>query len=161
MSHRINNAHDYCCSLQRGWRLQFADMLLVVGLSRDSPTILVSGSVNNDKLSTPLQSNRCPLEVQARGRFNHGNAVEPMEVDAPLEDNVNTEEDPYLVENPTLDLESYANSYTGLARLYRLMYIAYHCPPLRVEALKMAIKNVMQTDIKQLQKSPSLFAKFR
>lgn len=43
------------------------------------------------------------------------------------------------------DLEAYANSYTGLARLYRLMYIADHCPTLRVEALKMAISYVMQT----------------
>lgn len=30
------------------------------------------------------------------------NCVEPMQVDAPPEDNDNTEEDPYLVENPTL-----------------------------------------------------------
>ncbi|KAL1128949.1 hypothetical protein AAG570_013483 [Ranatra chinensis] len=68
-----------------------------------------------------------------------------MQVDAPPEDNDNTEEDLYLVENPTLDLEIYANSYTGLARLYRLMYIADHCPVLRVEALKMAITYVMNT----------------
>lgn len=73
------------------------------------------------------------------------NSVEPMQVDAPPEDNDNTEEDPYLVENPTLDLEVYANSYTGLARLYRLIYIADHCPTLRVEALKMAISYVMNT----------------
>nr|BAN21327.1 cop9 signalosome complex subunit [Riptortus pedestris] len=73
------------------------------------------------------------------------NAVEPMQVDAPPEDNDNTEEDPYLVENPTLDLDVYANSYTGLARLYRLMYIADHCPALRIEALKMAISYVMNT----------------
>ena len=43
------------------------------------------------------------------------------------------------------DLELYANSYTGLARLYRLMFIAEHCPALRVEALRMAIANVMNT----------------
>ncbi|XP_014248261.1 COP9 signalosome complex subunit 1 isoform X2 [Cimex lectularius] len=73
------------------------------------------------------------------------NAIEPMQVDAPPEDNDNTEEDPYLVENPTLDLDVYANSYTGLARLYRLMYIADHCPTLRIEALKMAISYVMNT----------------
>jgi len=43
------------------------------------------------------------------------------------------------------DLEAYGNSYTGLARLYRLMYIADHCPTLRIEALKMAISYVMCT----------------
>uniref|UniRef100_A0A1B6LTV4 PCI domain-containing protein n=1 Tax=Graphocephala atropunctata TaxID=36148 RepID=A0A1B6LTV4_9HEMI len=88
----------------------------------------------------PLPSLQLPVRM-----YQQGNAVEPMQIDAPMEDNDNTEEDPYLVENPTLDLESYANSYTGLARLYRLMYIADHCPPLRVEALKMAVYYVMQT----------------
>lgn len=39
----------------------------------------------------------------------------------------------------------YANSYTGLAKLYRLIYIADHCPSLRIEALKMAITHVMTT----------------
>ncbi|XP_035718504.1 COP9 signalosome complex subunit 1-like [Vespa mandarinia] len=73
------------------------------------------------------------------------NVVEPMQVDVPAEDNDNAEEEPYIVENPTLDLEVYANSYTGLAKLYRLMYIADHCPMLRVEALKMAIAYVMTT----------------
>ncbi|XP_051163112.1 COP9 signalosome complex subunit 1 isoform X2 [Leptopilina boulardi] len=71
--------------------------------------------------------------------------VEPMQVDAPVEDNDNAEEESYIVENPTLDLEVYANSYTGLAKLYRLIYIADHCPTLRIEALKMAITYVMTT----------------
>lgn len=30
------------------------------------------------------------------------NVVEPMQVDAPTEDNDNAEEEPYIVENPTL-----------------------------------------------------------
>lgn len=68
-----------------------------------------------------------------------------MQVDAPPEDNDNTEEEPHIVENPTLDLETYANSYTGLARLNRLKYIADHCPSLRLEALKMALTYVMNT----------------
>ncbi|CAH1967231.1 unnamed protein product [Acanthoscelides obtectus] len=73
------------------------------------------------------------------------NAVEPMQVDAPPEDNDNNEEENYVVENPSLDLEVYANSYTGLAKLYRLIYIIDHCPSLRLEALKMAISYVMTT----------------
>lgn len=68
-----------------------------------------------------------------------------MQVDAPPEDNDNNEEESYIVENPSLDLEVYASSYTGLARLYRLMYIADHCPSLRLEALKMAVTYVMTT----------------
>ncbi|XP_066992136.1 COP9 signalosome complex subunit 1 [Anabrus simplex] len=83
-----------------------------------------------------------PLPMQA---VIYQSAVEPMQVDAPPEDNDNNEEEPYTVENPSLDLEAYANSYSGLARLYRLMYIADHCPALRLEALKMAITYVMCT----------------
>lgn len=63
----------------------------------------------------------------------------------PLEDNENNESECYVVENPTLDLETYAASYSGLAKLYRLMFVADHCPSLRVEALKMAITYVMTT----------------
>jgi len=43
------------------------------------------------------------------------------------------------------DLETYATQYKGLAKLYRLTYIADHCPPLRVEALRMALAYVMTT----------------
>ncbi|KAF7992614.1 hypothetical protein HCN44_004958 [Aphidius gifuensis] len=77
--------------------------------------------------------------------FVQQNAIEPMQVDIPNEDNDNNDEEPYVVENPTMDLEVYANSYNGLAKLYRLSYIADHCPSLRVETLKMAINHVMTT----------------
>lgn len=69
-----------------------------------------------------------------------------MQVDLqPEESNENTEENNYVVENPTLDLETYANSYTGLAKLHRLIFISNHCPALRLEALKLAISHVMKT----------------
>lgn len=75
------------------------------------------------------------------------NDVEPMQVDPrlPPEYNENQEEEIYSVENPTLDVDVYAQSYTGLARLHRLIYIADHCPSLRMEALKMAIVYVTTT----------------
>jgi len=68
-----------------------------------------------------------------------------MQVDAPPEDNDNAEEDAHIVENASLDLDVYANSYSGLAKLNRLKYIADHCPALRQEALKMALAHVMNT----------------
>jgi COP9 signalosome complex subunit 1 len=43
------------------------------------------------------------------------------------------------------DLETYASSYRGLAKLLRLVFVAEHCPPLRVEALRMALAHVMTT----------------
>ncbi|XP_037930995.1 COP9 signalosome complex subunit 1b [Teleopsis dalmanni] len=73
------------------------------------------------------------------------NAIEPMQIDAPLEDNDNNEEQQLIVENPNIDLEVYANSYEGLARLYRLTFVADVCPTLRLEALKMAISYVTNT----------------
>lgn len=68
-----------------------------------------------------------------------------MQVDAQPEDNENNEEDAYIVEEPSLDLETYANSYSGLAKLHRLIFIADHCPTLRLEVIKMAINYVMAT----------------
>lgn len=73
------------------------------------------------------------------------NAIEPMQVDPQIEDNENNEEQQLIVENPTLDLEVYANSYTGLAKLYRLIFVSDVCPTLRLEALKMAINYVTTT----------------
>ncbi|KAH3863938.1 hypothetical protein DPMN_026946 [Dreissena polymorpha] len=35
--------------------------------------------------------------------------------------------------------------YTGLAKLYRLKFIADHCPPLRLDALRTALNYVMTT----------------
>lgn len=77
--------------------------------------------------------------------FQFQNAIEPMQIDGPEE--INEENNPveYVVEDPTLDLESFANSYSGLAKLYRLVFIADHCPSLRLEALKMAINYVTAT----------------
>lgn len=52
-----------------------------------------------------------------------------MQVDAPPEDNDNTEEDPYLVENPTL----VSHVTSSLRRIYLmlvyncLIYIDIHC----------------------------------
>ncbi|KAH8266031.1 hypothetical protein KR038_001033 [Drosophila bunnanda] len=74
------------------------------------------------------------------------NAVEPMQVDAPPnEDNENNEEQQIVVENPSIDLEVYANQYSGIVRLHRLIYVADVCPVLAVEALKMAITYVQST----------------
>ncbi|KAG9343712.1 hypothetical protein JZ751_013090 [Albula glossodonta] len=78
--------------------------------------------------------------------LNLQGAAEPMQIDAdPQEDQQNAPDINYLVENPTLDLEQYASSYSGLMRIERLQFIADHCPQLRVEALKMALSFVQRT----------------
>ncbi|KAG7279439.1 hypothetical protein CRUP_038212 [Coryphaenoides rupestris] len=84
-----------------------------------------------------------PLPVQV---FNFQGPVEPMQIDAdPQEDQQNAPDINFVVENPTLDLEQYASSYSGFMRIERLQFIAEHCPQLRVEALKMALSFVQRT----------------
>ncbi|XP_003248975.2 COP9 signalosome complex subunit 1b-like, partial [Acyrthosiphon pisum] len=72
-------------------------------------------------------------------------AIDPMQVDTPPEENDNNEEELYEVDIDSFDLDTYANSHTGLARIYRLMYIADHCPRLRSDALRLAISHVITT----------------
>jgi len=77
-------------------------------------------------------------------------AIEPMQVDMG-EENENdvggedVDEEMFIVDNPSLDLETYASCFTGLAKLQRLQFIAEHCPLLRIEALKLAISCVQTT----------------
>ena len=60
-------------------------------------------------------------------------SVEPMQVD---EDGALSQSNDFTIDNPNFDLDQYANSFTGLARVRRLMFIAKHCPSLRVDALR-------------------------
>ncbi|XP_005109229.1 COP9 signalosome complex subunit 1 isoform X1 [Aplysia californica] len=77
--------------------------------------------------------------------FFQASALEPMQVDV-VEENQNVEEEQnYLVENASIDLEHYASQFTGLARLNRLLFIAEHCNSLKVEALRMALNYTMKT----------------
>lgn len=62
-------------------------------------------------------------------------SVEPMQVDDPDAGGAPRSSD-FTVENPNFDLEAYGNSYAGLAKIRRLLFIAKHCPSLQVDALK-------------------------
>ncbi|XP_017144872.1 COP9 signalosome complex subunit 1b-like [Drosophila miranda] len=66
------------------------------------------------------------------------NAIEPMPANAAPKEKI-------VAENPSIDLEVYANRYNGIVRLQRLMHVAEVCPMLREEALKMAITCVQTT----------------
>lgn len=78
---------------------------------------------------------------------------EPMQLDA-NDDNDSNEGDigttnheadgTFNVENASLDLESYAASYTGLSKIQRLLFVANHCPALQIEALKLALAYVKE-----------------
>jgi len=83
------------------------------------------------------------------------NNVEPMQLDVALDENESIQDNGdshhnngndnltnYLVENANIDLEAYSNSYIGLARINRLLFIADHCLQLRTESLRMALNYV-------------------
>lgn len=57
--------------------------------------------------------------------------VEPMQIE-----DEGPQAGEFIIENPNFDLEAYANSFSGLTKIRRLMFIAKHCPDLRVDSLK-------------------------
>ena len=59
--------------------------------------------------------------------------VEPMQVD---DEGTSTDTVDFTIENPNFDLDAYASSFSGLAKIRRLMFIAKHCPTLRIDSLK-------------------------
>ncbi|XP_035756015.1 COP9 signalosome complex subunit 1 isoform X2 [Egretta garzetta] len=111
---------------------------------RDSSASSSASSSVTDLYCSPSSSRSHLFLPNTAGDFS--GAVEPMQIDVdPQEDQQNAPDINYVVENPTLDLEQYASSYSGLMRIERLQFIADHCPQLRVEALKMALSFVQRT----------------
>lgn len=51
----------------------------------------------------------------------------------------------FEVTNPSIDLDMYVSGYTGLMRINRLVFLAEHCPTLRIDALRLAINYIMET----------------
>ena len=61
--------------------------------------------------------------------------------------NYNTE---FEINNSSIDLETYSSGFTGLMRINRLVFLAEHCPTIRIDALKLAINFVLETFNTQL-----------
>ncbi|XP_071952906.1 COP9 signalosome complex subunit 1-like [Antedon mediterranea] len=86
-----------------------------------------------------------PLPLPLHQQIFMQGPVEPMQVDAQPEAEEVVEEQSFIVENTTLDLEMYGSSYTGLAKVNRLLFISDHCPILKIEALRMALSYIQTT----------------
>lgn len=56
----------------------------------------------------------------------------------------------FEVNNSSVDLDTYVSGYTGLMRIFRLIFLADHCPPLRIDALKLALNYLMETHNTQM-----------
>lgn len=51
------------------------------------------------------------------------------------------------ISKTNFELETITSSYTGLMRIYRLLYIADHCPALRNEAIFTSLKYMQETHL--------------
>ncbi len=62
--------------------------------------------------------------------------------------------DPYNpdfeINNPSIDLDVYVSGFTGLMRIKRLIFLAEHCPLLRIDALRLSLNYIMETYNTQL-----------
>lgn len=59
----------------------------------------------------------------------------------------------FEINNSSIDLDTYCAGFTGLMRIHRLVFLAEHCPPIRVDALKLAITHLLETYNTQLYTS--------
>ena len=70
-------------------------------------------------------------------------------IDYSGEENENELENNYAsdfeINNSSIDLDLYTSGYGGFMRIARLMYLAEHCPPLKVDALKLSLSFVVET----------------
>jgi hypothetical protein len=56
----------------------------------------------------------------------------------------------FEVNNSSIDLDMYVSGFTGLMRINRLLFLAEHCPLLRLDGLRLALNYVMETFNTQL-----------
>ena len=56
------------------------------------------------------------------------------------------------ISSTSFELETITSTYTGLMRIYRLLYVADHCPSLRHEALLASLKYIQETHFTTLYK---------
>jgi COP9 signalosome complex subunit 1 len=51
----------------------------------------------------------------------------------------------FEINNSSIDLDLYTSGYVGYMRIARLLFLAEHCPPLKIDALKLALSFVVET----------------
>ncbi len=59
----------------------------------------------------------------------------------------------FEINNASIDLDMYISGFTGLMRINRLVFLAEHCPSIRIDALRLALNYVMETFNTQLYSS--------
>lgn len=79
---------------------------------------------------------------------NHSNAQDGNVANSAI-DNFSYNVD-FEINNSSIDLDTYSSGFTGLMRINRLIFLAEHCPTIRIDALKLAINFVLETYNTQL-----------
>ncbi|XP_055334015.1 COP9 signalosome complex subunit 1-like isoform X2 [Paramacrobiotus metropolitanus] len=51
----------------------------------------------------------------------------------------------FVIDTIPIDLDTFVGSHAGISKTQRLLHIAKHCPPLRVDAFKMVLKHLVET----------------
>lgn len=59
----------------------------------------------------------------------------------------------FEINNASIDLDMYISGFNGLMRINRLVFLAEHCPSIRIDALRLALNYVMETFNTQLYSS--------
>jgi COP9 signalosome complex subunit 1 len=75
---------------------------------------------------------------------------EAMNIDySNTEENDNENDINYMhdfeINNSSIDIDNIINGYTGYMRIARLLFLAEHCPPLKIDAYKAALTFVQET----------------
>lgn len=65
------------------------------------------------------------------------------------EENDNENDTNYMhefeINNSSIDIDNISNGYTGYMRIARLLFLAEHCPPLKIDAYKAILTFVQET----------------
>lgn len=103
-----------------------------------------------DGMATPPPSE--PAQSKASGGFgnklvqnNLNNGKNPGNNPSASEPQDEKKVEPVIVESTSLDLETYIANYTGHTRVTRLEFIGDYCPPLRIDAYQIALKDLLNT----------------
>jgi hypothetical protein len=64
------------------------------------------------------------------------------------------------ISSTNFELETITSTYTGLMRIYRLLYIAEHCPILHNEALLATLRYIQETHFISLYKQVKMNSSF-
>lgn len=92
---------------------------------------------NNQQHQQPMDM---PNLVSSSGDTN--NNLSNSTNNSPYEGNYQVD-----ISGTNFELETITSSYAGLMRIYRLLYIADHCPALRTEAIFASLKSIQETHL--------------